>query len=85
MTIVPGWLKYRFRPISLEQGTYDTVMMVIMNTMIVHETLQEHVEKETEKWREEYNVTPADHVDVDDLDQLGPSNNNPGEIDIGEI
>jgi hypothetical protein len=85
MTIFPGWLKYRLRPISLEQGTYDTVMMIIMNTMIVHETLNEHVEKETEKWRQEYNISSGDELDIDDLDHLGPSNTNPGEIDIGEI
>lgn len=86
MTIFPSWLKYRLRPISLEQGTYDTVMMIIMNTMITHETLDEHVERETEKWKQEMgNPEPMSNFDVDDIDHLGPTNANPGEVDIGEI
>ena len=84
IAVFPSWLKYRFRPLTLEQGTYDTVMYIMMHTMIVHKTLDSHVAEEREKWMEEMG-TPNEmqSLDVDDVDQLGPSNTNPDETDIG--
>jgi len=81
ISIFPGWLKYRFRPISIEQGAYDTIMMMVMNCMIVHTITEAELRAEQEKRNAEADPHAAK---VNELFQLGPQPKNPGEVDIGE-
>lgn len=41
IAIFPSWLKYRFRPVSFKENENDTVMLLVMNAMIVHERYEE--------------------------------------------
>jgi hypothetical protein len=84
LVVFPGWLKYRLRPIQIEQGTYDTVMFLVMNAMITHTTTEEHLKQELEKSKN--TVMPAlDNQSASDLNLLGPSTGVKGETDIGDF
>jgi hypothetical protein len=65
MTIFPSWLKYRFRPIAYQETEYDTVMMLVMNSFVVHERLEDFAAKERAAYRGEESEAP--------LFQLGPT------------
>lgn len=80
IAIFPGWLKYRFRPISVEQGTYDTIMMLVMNAMVVHTTTEDALQAA----RSEGEPRDTNTEKATEIFQLGPTGN-PGEIDIGTV
>jgi hypothetical protein len=84
LVIFPGWLKYRLRPIKLEQGTYDTVMFLVMNAMVTHVTTEEHLKQEIEKSKHAV-MAEIDAQAASDINLLGPSTGVSGETDIGDF
>jgi len=66
-------LKYRFRPIAYQETEYDTVMILVMNSFVVHERLEDYAAKERAAYKGEPTEAP--------LFQLGPTGDR-GETEI---
>lgn len=87
IAVFPGWLKYRLSPISKEQGTYDTVMLLVMNAMVVHTQNEEALKEEIKQYQVE-SAIPREEMLISeegDVHQLGAISDTPSEVDISEI
>ena len=86
IAVFPSWLKYRFRPVAFKENENDTVMILIMNAMVVHQRY------------EDYEKLHSKLEEADPVFQLGPTGgsmetelnvedvlDNKREIDIGKL